>query len=59
MTGLPTGVTIRLHGQPADVAATLTVLRGLFPHAAVSRTYHDRAGGRIRIYLTPTRRPHP
>ncbi|EFC80269.1 hypothetical protein [Parafrankia sp. EUN1f] len=58
MTSPPPKVAIRLHGHPADVAETLTDLRGLFPAALVSRAYPDRAGGRVRIYLTIPR-PRP
>ncbi|CUU57826.1 hypothetical protein Ga0074812_11528 [Parafrankia irregularis] len=54
----PPKVAIRVHGQPADVADTLTKLRGLFPTALVSRPYPDRAGGRVRIFLTIPR-PRP
>lgn len=52
MNRLPAGVAIRLHGHPADVAAALETLRAVFPDTAVSRPYRDRAGGRVRIYLT-------
>ncbi|WP_157902562.1 hypothetical protein [Frankia sp. KB5] len=55
MTATPPRVSLRLHGHPADVAVTLTALCGLFPHATVSRTYRDRTGGRVRIYLTTPR----
>lgn len=50
--GPPGAVTLRLHGQPADVAAALAALHAVFPAAPASRPYPDRAGGRIRIYLT-------
>ncbi len=41
-------VGIRLRGAPADVAAVLAVLRA----GQAGRAYPDRAGGRIRVYLT-------
>ncbi|KJE25560.1 hypothetical protein FF36_00176 [Frankia torreyi] len=45
-------VGIRLHGAPTDVAAVLAVLRAALLTGTASRPYPDRAGGRIRIYLT-------
>lgn len=55
----PGDVGIRLHGQPANVAATLAALRAVFPDATASRPYPDRAGGRVRVYLTATTPTRP
>lgn len=50
-----TSVQIRLHGTPAETAATLTALAKVLDVHSVSRPYPDRPPSTLhRIYLTVT-----